>query len=73
MPIDTFYPHIAIIGRVCGDDEDTCLLYDGMTLGEAKAEFTADMLALDQCSGDDDLPEVYITHVLTSASPMEMT
>lgn len=73
MPIDTFYPHIAIIGRVCGDDEDTCLLYDGMTPGEATVEFKADMLALDGHHADDEPAEVYITHVLTSASPMEMT
>lgn len=62
---------IAVIGRMHGDDEDQCRLYEGLTVAQARQQF------INELRRDDNIPEadvvaeyeytnVYITHVLSS-------
>lgn len=71
-----YHNHVAVIGRVRGDDEDTCLMYEHLTLPAARQVFIDEMRRNDGIT-DEDIEaghgEVYITHVLTSTSPMELT
>ncbi len=68
------HAHIAVIGRIPGQDDDSCLLLRDLTVDEAKEAFAIDIY---EDSGED--PEeveevtghrVYISHILTSESPI---
>jgi hypothetical protein len=64
---------IAVIGRLHGDDEDHCRMYGDMTVAEARHRFINEVRYDDGVTELDVVQEyehanVYITHVLTSAS-----
>lgn len=70
----SYHNHIAIIGRIPFDDEDTCLFYEYMTVDEAIRAFSDEMYE-DVEDGEslrkfnfDEAGElgVYINHVLVS-------
>lgn len=73
----TIHNYIAVIGRMCGDDEDTCLLFECVTREGAINAFTEHMRLLDNMTVEDlahaeaNGEGVFINHVLTSASPIE--
>lgn len=72
-----FHNYIAVIGRMCGDDEDTCLLFECVTREGAINAFTEHMRLLDNMTAEElELAEangegVFINHVLASVSPIE--
>jgi hypothetical protein len=73
---DIKYPHLAVIGRIAGDDEDNVKLYTNLTSKEAtdafkedsKEEDADDYAAACQKYGEDD--SIYITHILVSQTPI---
>ena len=56
--------HWAIIGRVSGDTEDTCLIYSNCSRGVALERFTRAILM-----PDDNPDDVIVTCILSSTSP----
>lgn len=61
----TIYTHLAVVGRVEFDDEDSVLLYEHLTADAAEAAFLVDMR-----EGRDASATVYINYVLTSDAPI---
>ena len=76
----TIHNYVAVIGRMCGDDEDTCLMFECVTYDGAIQAFTDAMWAYERMAPDElaeakELAEangegVYINHVLTSTAPI---
>lgn len=71
----TYHNYIAIVGRMHGDDEDQVRMYGHMTVVDARQMFINDLREDDQVPEADVVAEyeytnVYITHVLTSDSPI---
>lgn len=75
--LSTYHNYIVIIGRAHGDDEDHARAYEHMTEVDARQAFINDV------RHDDGIPEVdvvagyeytnvYIRHVLTSESPINV-
>lgn len=69
--------HYAVIGRMHGDDEDTCFVYECSHASDARQNFIDDMRALEDITPEDveaggEEMNVYITHVLKSAAPIEV-
>jgi hypothetical protein len=64
----TRHKHLAVIGRVSGNDEDDVNLYTGLTLAQAGEEFTQE---LRESAADPDA-EVYVNYILTSESPIDI-
>lgn len=63
--------HYVVIGRMHGDDEDTCFVYECDHASDARQNFIDDMRALEGITPDDvqqggEEVNVYITHVLRS-------
>lgn len=66
------HKHLAVIGRIPGQDEDTLLQFEEMTARAAVAEFTTQMYG-----GRVPDPKqtrfgetIYVTHLLVSDSPI---
>lgn len=73
-----YHNYIAIIGRMHGDDEDQdqVRMYVHMTVVDARQLFINELRRDEQVPEADVVAEyeytnVYITHVLTSVSPIE--
>lgn len=73
--------YFAVIGRIPGDDEDTCYLIEGGEQDHAVAEFRR-RIWYDDGSSEEDREffksthggdDVYITRILTSESPITET
>lgn len=70
---DGVFPHIAVTGRIHGDDEDSVYTFESMTEEQAREAFK-DAIFTDR---DFDAEarqgtEVYINHVLASTAPIEI-
>lgn len=65
------HPHLAVVGRIDGDDEDSVLMYQGLTTEQAEAAFDEDMHSE---AADNQRPcaAVYVNYVLTSTAPIEI-
>lgn len=81
------HKHIAVIGRIPHDDEDSCFIFNNMTLDESYQAFSdaiykkmlsdSEPTALEACCQDNIAQEapdrdVYITHVIVSDAPMKI-
>jgi hypothetical protein len=64
--------HWAVLGRVAGDEEDTCMVFSGFAREEAEQEFMRDLeaRAVQDRSWDPEDSHVRISHVLSSQAPM---
>lgn len=67
------YKHLAVIGRVDGDDEDSILLYENLDTEEAEARFKVDVQSAVPVEDHRPDEEIYINYVLTSDSPINIT
>lgn len=63
-----YYNYVAVIGRVCGDEEDSLLTYEHVTRQEAAAAFEKEMC---EEEGDDNV-EVIINYIVVSEAPIEL-
>lgn len=68
---------IVVIGRMHGDDEDHARQYGDMTVVEARERFISEVREDEGISAEDiaagyEYTNVYITHVLTSQSPINV-
>lgn len=71
-----YHNHLAIIGRVIGDDEDTVNFYENMTRLQAYQQFQKDMVeTVPEEAGmsyEERLNEVITDKILVSDSPIEL-
>ena len=70
-----YHNYIVIIGRAHGDDEDHARDYQHATVPDARQAFINEVRADEGIPEDDvvkgyEYTKVYITHVLTSQSPI---
>ena len=66
--MSTYHNHLAVIGRVDGNDDDDVFLYEHMTIEQARTKFAEDQRdAVDREVPDE---EIYLNYVLTSESPI---
>lgn len=69
--------YYAVIGRIPGDDEDTCLFYEGenLTTDDLTNLFVAEMYAATECSTEAVIKTwgdvIYVTQILQSTNPMQ--
>jgi hypothetical protein len=75
--MSTHHNYIMIIGRLNGDDEDHPRDYQHTTVADARQAFINELRRDEQVPEADVIAEyeytnVYITHVLTSASPINI-
>jgi hypothetical protein len=74
--METCYKHIAVIGRVIGDDEDDIKLYENMTRLQAYSQFREDMAETipeePGMSHEERLSEVIVDKILVSDSPIKL-
>lgn len=67
----------AITGRVCGDDEDTVLIFEADSKEDATREFIEQMWEMDgRCAEDREAAEnegagIFINSVVRSSTPIE--
>lgn len=72
----TIHNHLAVIGRECGDDEDSILYFQSMTVNDAMAAFKEEMRVMGGLTQEElDQAEaagegIFINHVLTSTAPI---
>lgn len=57
--------HYAIVGRVCGDDEDMVYTYADCTQDDAVRQFISDIVA-----PGDNPDDVFVNQILVSDSPI---
>ena len=65
-------PYWAVVGRAIGDDEDSCLLFEGMPEADAVEQFINAMVADPYGGQDYPRSEVKVTWVLGSAAPINI-
>ena len=75
--VATYYNYIVIIGRMHGDDEDHARDYQHATVENARQAFINEVRADEQVPEADvvagyEYTNVYIRHVLTSESPINV-
>jgi hypothetical protein len=77
-----YYNYVLVVGRMCGDDEDSARLYEHCTEEEAVLEFKDDLWAIETEHDTDNAKAireaadlcgegVFVNHVFASASPIE--
>lgn len=67
------HPYVAVTGRIEGDDEDTALVFSRVTYGGAITAFSREIIQARQCGDEDgEAPEVIVTSVMTSESPIRL-
>ena len=59
------YKHVAVIGRIPEDDEDTCLFYSDITEAGADRAFKRDIYEIDGRKPKDVLKGYSVTHFVT--------
>lgn len=75
--MDEVLNYIIVIGRLHGDDEDHARQYGDMTVPEARQHFINEVrydngVTEDEVVREYETANVYITHVLTSQSPINL-
>jgi len=69
---EVVHPHIVVVGRMNGDDEDRAKTYTNLTAGQARHQFKSDVRKEEGIaeSNADDHCRVYVNNIFASNSPI---